>query len=1230
MLDSNRRLAIAKELAEKVFQRNLSEEVKETRYTDEDLKQHERYQRTLKLISEPKNINLYSMEIERQLISSSKLCEALDLIQRQSLRQAKTNIKILVKKLRQALKSALFGCEVYIGLCIDASMSVVEFNDDNDYVRKVIRGKSTCFECLDQKDVVLQASSIEESNTSIQSLQRLSPGESIVYVPLLGKGSGIGIIEIHGLLTEGITELSNFERSSNFVKSMIAAEDFSFIDSMRLWRLPGSRSGGTVSPMDRKDYNKSNYQLVCGHVIEVVNEKNGVEYFGGPRYTISWEDGLVEEAVTATELIQVYKQTPHSLGCSSVFDTKLADDLLTLGQKAGEVLENQRRSDTVKELKLKMHVPNLKDDTMGLLALDAVLSVAHGIRDVSIFGVDGTGKVLNILQKSPLLRPKAKGLQYTAKDIIEMFKNPTLRPSAKLKTYTRHKSAIDMNVATNEHNIKSMEVEDGLVQWICCNLPVNTDFRWLLKDTTNEYFVIMTRMKHPDSNAATLDVLCFESILCILANGLNDAWYKLMRKKNRTSVIKSIEKIASEYSMLEESELCQRVLDALVDTLPGCDMYCAVLQRDLHNNPDLMRYIAANSSSAMKDRILARGEGISYEVMESKDTVVIKAEDLNKRKLLGAGSVVDVFYGKVKYRARIKQNRGHGCYDVDYVNGEKEAGVSVDRIIPVHTAFKLKRFENAVFPFVCVPIRNREKGLGIIGVDNFQSVPKARYDPQPEPMLITFLESVGRVLGAAIDKKRKSESLHMLSTAMTNFNIKLENISEEVYILLQKNLLYMSTFVTSRILYEKLLNRKMKKTVDIVFQRGVLSEEEKGWLEAYDSYRSSQKPIQKKGLNVIWLLFKNRPDEKGGQGKVFIFHISQPIPIKEIDIEFLTVLYKLISTALQNLDNRKIRIQRRLQTLKEIKTLCERERDKDNTYKTEKRLEIVFSELYSMIQQCYFFCNVYVGKLTPHNIAISFILANSTSRMFGKRLTRISRRGICFDAIDELKHIYVPENSPLTRRLFHFGRVEDFNYPYVVMPIISYVDSIQGVLCVDNCNEVDSGVERSHDLISFFSTVTSYWSTLMKDFEIAQAKKELNTIIINSRNFFDGIRQIKKVLLSLLPSATRVAEVCYEPKEVDFLKIHDVFGRQAALTTEDFVVFIRILKVECLSDSIKNAFVSLLWLGQTQVTCKCEEGTDADVALKIFVPKGVDVHHLSLQIVLKVSIVCLFIHKILR
>jgi hypothetical protein len=54
----------------------------------------------------------------------------------------------------------------------------------------------------------------------------LTAGETVVHVPMIGRGGGVGVIEIHGLHTEGMTNRKSFERPVGALKAMIKDKDF--------------------------------------------------------------------------------------------------------------------------------------------------------------------------------------------------------------------------------------------------------------------------------------------------------------------------------------------------------------------------------------------------------------------------------------------------------------------------------------------------------------------------------------------------------------------------------------------------------------------------------------------------------------------------------------------------------------------------------------------------------------------------------------------------------------------------------------------------------------------------------------------------------------------------------------------------------------------------------------------------------------------------------------------
>ncbi len=53
-------------------------------------------------------------------------------------------------------------------------------------------------------------------------------GETVVFVPMFGRSGPVGVIEIHGLYSEGITNTGNYERPTGPIKAMIAASDFKY------------------------------------------------------------------------------------------------------------------------------------------------------------------------------------------------------------------------------------------------------------------------------------------------------------------------------------------------------------------------------------------------------------------------------------------------------------------------------------------------------------------------------------------------------------------------------------------------------------------------------------------------------------------------------------------------------------------------------------------------------------------------------------------------------------------------------------------------------------------------------------------------------------------------------------------------------------------------------------------------------------------------------------------
>lgn len=54
------------------------------------------------------------------------------------------------------MQLALFGCEVDVGLYVDANQRVMEFYGDSNFVRKVYRGESGGFRALERRESVVE------------------------------------------------------------------------------------------------------------------------------------------------------------------------------------------------------------------------------------------------------------------------------------------------------------------------------------------------------------------------------------------------------------------------------------------------------------------------------------------------------------------------------------------------------------------------------------------------------------------------------------------------------------------------------------------------------------------------------------------------------------------------------------------------------------------------------------------------------------------------------------------------------------------------------------------------------------------------------------------------------------------------------------------------------------------------------------------------------------------
>lgn len=128
----------------------------------------------------PQTTKVYNSSLERSLVTLHNFDRTLLEIDRLRARPANLSIQLVVDTLKSNLEvrkrlsevvvplihrtgrcvqSALFGCEVDVGLFVDANQRVIEFYGDPNYVRKLYKGESSSFRALEKRETVVEVRS---------------------------------------------------------------------------------------------------------------------------------------------------------------------------------------------------------------------------------------------------------------------------------------------------------------------------------------------------------------------------------------------------------------------------------------------------------------------------------------------------------------------------------------------------------------------------------------------------------------------------------------------------------------------------------------------------------------------------------------------------------------------------------------------------------------------------------------------------------------------------------------------------------------------------------------------------------------------------------------------------------------------------------------------------------------------------------------------------------------
>lgn len=109
-----------------------------------------------KLKQMKKNDLVYNMELEKKMISGYHFLGLENELEKLANKDY-NKISIIVQIIARHLKAALFGCDIDIGICTDASLKTIEYFGDSNYIRKLQRRNGmTCFTCIDKKTVIYE------------------------------------------------------------------------------------------------------------------------------------------------------------------------------------------------------------------------------------------------------------------------------------------------------------------------------------------------------------------------------------------------------------------------------------------------------------------------------------------------------------------------------------------------------------------------------------------------------------------------------------------------------------------------------------------------------------------------------------------------------------------------------------------------------------------------------------------------------------------------------------------------------------------------------------------------------------------------------------------------------------------------------------------------------------------------------------------------------------------
>lgn len=834
------------------------------------------------------------------------------------------------------------------------------------------------------------------------------------------------------------------------------------------------------------------------------------------------------------------------MGGGTVFNGNINQHLLEVASDIGDLLESRKADIFVHELKTKLATQKLNVVGMMELALQSVSTVLSSVKDISLMA-----------------------FKYETSDFKSLIQY-SLDPQTKYsKQYNLTPLLITQEMVDSEGQITELIKADAYsTLWLGAEVAVPKGFLWGKSTFYDQYFMVVHKGKQYAGNELTsYDRKCFFGVLSSIEEAIEALWQVEQTRRTYKEFVKSLESKLFEWRARSLLEICHNALQELQQLLDA-DMYIGLLESGVQQ----IKYVVASPTSKMEGKVLKRGQGISFDVVETAKSILLEKNDLDKKKMLVIGATVDILYGRKAFPGKLVKIHGHDMYDVRYdVDNRVEAGVDISRIIPHNKAFQMKSFGVVRLPVIIVPVRNRGKCLGVLTIDNIvhvrsegkqsaQASGKIGYAAKISADLQVCLEQFGKLLGAALDSKVKKFALESLYIVGKNQYAEIHDLTKALFEAVFTSSCYVSGIVFAE---TSLQTNGRQNPVHILTQQGEIHPEVMRKIHGFERSKFGKKHVHKlSGSKSVWIICDIASSKKANSASsIYLSVVTFHSLIQDPDFEFMEIIQKALMALIQSIISFRSSGEIRRDALATIKKLCAPSTATD-VLTGDASLSRVqfFQQISEAVSSCFAGANLYAGLLGKFNNEINFILASSKSIMAGKQLKRregAHARNVTFMAIDNEKSVCVTATSPLANSLQHFASKQGFEYPFIATPISAGIDSLIGVLSADACGGHQSTAESDDqlaDVVIFFQAVANQMAHKLQQFRKEDFHRTLQQLCLEKSSLSEGYDDLVQALFRYLPFATRVVNLTYQPivqhSTTNSHAIHHLHGGSDSLREE--------------------------------------------------------------------------------